>query len=300
MSIFRRVFTIFALTMSTFLFGCASINKASLKDDAEAKAFKPNPAVSQLYVYRNETLGAALSMEVTVDGKLAGTTGPKSYFKFDLPAGKHTLTSQRDSSELGLITELGKIYYVWQEMKMGVFVGASKLQLVSEEVGKKGVLECSQIQANPGVGISVANKAPSQSTDVAKVAAAPPAIAKPAVTATQSAAPAAVLTPVPVVAVVGPSPAKPDTSATNPLNDAEKLPLSIDGREAYRQWLTKPLPRAFAVAANGVWLAAWGTKPQNTALPTNPSERALQACQNRAKEACKLYAVDNEVVWSVK
>lgn len=96
------------------------------------------------------------------------------------------------------------------------------------------------------------------------------------------------------------NPAKPDTSASNPVNDVEKLPLSKEGREEYRQWLTKPLPRAFAVAANGVWLATWGTKPQNTALPSNPAERAMLACLNRAKEACKLYAVDNDVVWGVK
>lgn len=122
--------------------GCASINKAPASVDAESKQF-----TSQVYVYRNETLGAALSMPVTVDGKLAGTTGPNSYFKFNLPAGAHKFTSQGDGSQLDLSTELGKLYYVWQEVKMGVMSGDSKLQLVSEEVGKKGVAECTQIQS---------------------------------------------------------------------------------------------------------------------------------------------------------
>ncbi len=149
MFISRRVVAVCAVSMSAFLFGCASVNKATPQADAEAKSFKPNPNVSQVYLYRNETLGAALSMPVTVNGKLAGNTGANSYFKFDLPAGKHAFTSQGDGSKLDLATENGKIYYVWQEVKMGMMSGGSKLQIVPEEVGKKGVLECTRIQANP-------------------------------------------------------------------------------------------------------------------------------------------------------
>jgi hypothetical protein len=146
---------------------------------------------------------------------------------------------------------------------------------------------------NPGGSKPVSGNSASQSPGVHAPATAPVAVA-------QMAAPVIAARPVAARAPANGTPAKPDTSGSNPLNDAEKVPLSKEGRDEYRQWLTKPLPRAFAVAANGVWLAAWGTKPQNTALPSNPAERAMLACQNRAKEACKLYAVDNEVVWSVK
>ncbi len=135
--------------------------------------------------------------------------------------------------------------------------------------------------ANPGPSKPLASNAPANVSVAAPVAVAVPA-------------------PAPVSAIAISGPAKPAASAINSVSDADKVPLSKEGRDEYRQWLTKPLPRAFAVAPNGVWLATWGTKPQNTALPSNPSERAMQACQNRAKEACKLYAVDNEVVWGVK
>ena len=184
-------------------------------------------------------------------------------------------------------------------------------------------------RANQGASKALLNKAPTQSAGAAVSASVP--VAAPVVAAAPVAAPVAALVavaaPAPVVQAAAPamaakpvavpvpvavpapaplaaasngSPAKPDTSASNPVNDADKLPLSKEGRDEYRQWLTKPLPRAFAVAANGVWLATWGTKPQNTALPSNPAERAMLACLTRAKEACKLYAVDNEVVWGVK
>jgi hypothetical protein len=93
-------------------------------------------------------MGAALSMPVTVNGKLAGTTGPHSFFKFDLPAGQHVITSQGNESQLTVNTQAGKLYFVWQEVKMGAFSGSSKLQLVSEEQGKKGVAECTQIQSD--------------------------------------------------------------------------------------------------------------------------------------------------------
>jgi hypothetical protein len=135
------------LGMVALATGCASVNKAPASADAEAKQFKSNTATSQVYVYRNETLGAAISMPVAVDTKLAGTTGPNSYFKFDLPAGDHKITSQGDGSQISITTELGKLYFVWQEVKMGAFAAGSKLQLVAEDIGKKAVLECARIQS---------------------------------------------------------------------------------------------------------------------------------------------------------
>lgn len=147
MSITTHIVKAAAVASILLMTGCASINKAPASADAESKQFKATAEKSQVYVYRNETLGAALSMPVTVNGMLAGNTGPNSFFKFDLPAGEHKLTSQGTESQLTITTELGKLYYVWQEVKMGMFSGGSKLQEVSEEVGKKGVAECTQIQS---------------------------------------------------------------------------------------------------------------------------------------------------------
>jgi hypothetical protein len=144
MKLLYRASLLLALVLAT---GCASVKKAPMDEDRAAKAFRPNTEVAQVYVYRNETLGAALSMPVTVNGKLAGTTGPKSFFKFDLPAGKHQFTSQGDKSVLDLNTQKGDIYYIWQEVKMGVMSGGSKLQLVDEAKGQKGVMQCELIDS---------------------------------------------------------------------------------------------------------------------------------------------------------
>lgn len=148
MSFVRTLAKVAVVSSIALMAGCASVNKAPASVDAESKQFKVNAAVAQVYVYRNETLGAALSMPVAVDGKVAGSTGPHSFFKFNLPAGSHTITSQGEESKLTLNTEPGKLYFVWQEVKMGMLSGGSKLQLVSEDQGKKGVAECTQIQSN--------------------------------------------------------------------------------------------------------------------------------------------------------
>ncbi|HMV21747.1 MAG TPA: DUF2846 domain-containing protein [Rhodocyclaceae bacterium] len=148
MSYVAKASNFFAAISIVALTGCASINKAPASAEAESKQFVSKPNVSQVYVYRNETLGAAISMPVTVNGQLAGNTGPHSFFRFELQPGEHVITSQGNESRLTLTTEAGGLYYVWQEVKMGAFSAGSKLQLVSDSVGKQGVSECSQIQSS--------------------------------------------------------------------------------------------------------------------------------------------------------
>lgn len=132
------------------LSSCASISKAPDHLDQQAKEFISSPNYSQVYVYRNETFGGAISMPVTVDGELAGTTGPNSYFLFTLEPGDHTFTSQGDKSVLKTKTEKGMQYFIWQEVKMGAFSAGSELQLVDESQGRNGVLESTLIDSSIG------------------------------------------------------------------------------------------------------------------------------------------------------
>ncbi len=138
---------VFAVALVAIVSGCAGIIKAPASMDSEAKQFKNDPAVAQVYVYRNESLGAAISMPVAVNGKLAGSTGANSFFKFDLAPGKHTISSQGDESELDIIVKANELYFVWQEVKMGVFSGGSELQQVDAKEGMDGVSECTMIKS---------------------------------------------------------------------------------------------------------------------------------------------------------
>jgi dienelactone hydrolase len=65
--------------------------------------------------------------------------------------------------------------------------------------------------------------------------------------------------------------------------------LKDKGREAYRTFLTKSLPRAFALSPSGSW--SWAEDGDD------PAERVLAYCQSASKQPCKLYAVDDYVVW---
>lgn len=126
---------------ASVLSGCASVPMATPAADQQAKQFSVTQDSAKIYVYRNETLGAALKMPLTLDGKAVGETGPKTYYVFDVAPGSHTLTSQGDESSLTVDATAGKIYYVWQEVKMGLMSGGSKLQLVDEAKGQAGVNE---------------------------------------------------------------------------------------------------------------------------------------------------------------
>jgi hypothetical protein len=80
--------------------------------------------------------------------------------------------------------------------------------------------------------------------------------------------------------------------------NADHVPfLSAKGKEGYREWIARPLPRAFAVAANGHYWAAYGDKPGDASLPVDIQERALAGCAKNSGQVCKLYAVNERVVW---
>ena len=74
------------------------------------------------------------------------------------------------------------------------------------------------------------------------------------------------------------------------LDDAAAIPYVPErGRDQYRAFLKKDSPRAFAVSTSGAW--GWAEEGENT------NERALAACNTASQIPCKLYTVDNDIVW---
>lgn len=148
MNLGKFFFPAFLVAVS-LLGGCASVPMASLDDDAKAKTFAAKEGKSSIYVYRNESFGGAIPITVALDGKVAGQTGPQTYFLLEVEPGAHEVSSiAENNSLLKLNTEAGKSYYVWQEVKMGMWMARSLLQQVDEATGRKGVNECKRAQAN--------------------------------------------------------------------------------------------------------------------------------------------------------
>jgi Peptidase C13 family len=78
-------------------------------------------------------------------------------------------------------------------------------------------------------------------------------------------------------------------------------PLSLlddAGKNAYHEYQSKPFPRAFVISSGGAGQYAVGTTPKDASLPSDPSARALALCNRRGLADCRLYAVDDRVVWT--
>ncbi len=98
------------------------------------------------------------------------------------------------------------------------------------------------------------------------------------------------------VKVVLPEYAAPPLTPTPPRTDFASLEngaavpyLKEKGREIYKTFLTKAIPRAFAIAPNGS--SGWAAEGDD------PIKRALEFCNRGGNGHCKLYAVDDDVVW---
>lgn len=93
----------------------------------------------------------------------------------------------------------------------------------------------------------------------------------------------------PVVAIIN-EPAMPRTDYAA-LDDIDAVPfLRERGRAAYREFLGRAAPKAFAVSASGAW--SWAEEGDD------PVERVLASCQKNSRVPCRLYAVDDYIVWS--
>ncbi len=81
---------------------------------------------------------------------------------------------------------------------------------------------------------------------------------------------------------------KPKASAFADINDITSVPASESAKVAYAKFLSSQSPRAFAVSNRGGWGSAVGDYAHG---------RAIGNCQ-RFGQICKLYAVDDAVVWT--
>lgn len=131
------------------LSGCASVPMASKELDISAKTFKESAKDrAGLYVYRDSFGGKALKKMVSIDGKAIGQTANKVYFYREITPGAHTLSTESEFGDntLDIQAVAGTNLFVRQYIKIGVFIAGSALELVSDEEGKKAVLECERAE----------------------------------------------------------------------------------------------------------------------------------------------------------
>jgi dienelactone hydrolase len=88
-----------------------------------------------------------------------------------------------------------------------------------------------------------------------------------------------------------PQPPMPQATNFAKVDDVAAVPfLSENGKRAYADYLTKMTPRAFAVSPTGAW--CWAEEGED------PDARALATCSAKSDKPCRLYSVDESVVWN--
>jgi len=146
----KRLSSLGAVLVAILAAGCASVPMASMESDTAAKNFAPKSGKANVYVYRNESFGAAIKMPVMLDARNVGATAAKTYMLLEVEPGPHTVLSNTENSPTVTFTAVaGRNYFVWQEVKMGAMSARSALHLVSEATGKAGVAECKLIAETP-------------------------------------------------------------------------------------------------------------------------------------------------------
>lgn len=130
------------------LTGCAATTPmAPLAQDTKSKTFSaPAGNLAGIYIYRNSGFGKALKKAVFIDKVSVGETAPYTYFHKEVTPGEHTISTESEfgNNDLKFNAVAGRNYFFQQYIKMGVFVGGSNIEAVTEEAGKRGVLECKE------------------------------------------------------------------------------------------------------------------------------------------------------------
>jgi dienelactone hydrolase len=80
---------------------------------------------------------------------------------------------------------------------------------------------------------------------------------------------------------------RPPATTFSTITSLDDVPVNTFGKAGYAKFLESKLPRAFAVGERNGWGFATGDYPLG---------KALGNCQ-RSGQKCRLYAVDNDVVW---
>jgi hypothetical protein len=134
------------------LAGCASVPTQDAAQSEKAKLFAaPSSGNAGLYIFRSGGLGAALKKDIWVDGECLGESAPNVFFFREVTGDKeHKISTESEFSpnDLAITTVSGKIYYVRQYIKFGVFVGGANLEVVDEDKARKEIAKMKL--ANPG------------------------------------------------------------------------------------------------------------------------------------------------------
>ena len=137
-----KVASLTFLSVICLLFtGCAS-NQQFVHFPDQTKVVE-DPSKGRIYVMRPATFGASISMEVADDGKIVGSTGPHGFLCWEREPGDAVISSKSENTgAVKVNVQAGKVNYIFQHIAFGLFLDRNRLDIVSEDEGKKVLKEC--------------------------------------------------------------------------------------------------------------------------------------------------------------
>lgn len=141
----KIIFSLFSIALIFMLSNCASVSKAPEGKSEEAKLFTAPEGKGSVYLYRTgRVVGAAGQLNVKVNGKDAGGTGPGSFFKWDLKPGVYTFFSStvESSATEQIDVKAGEVYFLRQDARIGLGNGRVTIVTVDHKKGMEEVKQC--------------------------------------------------------------------------------------------------------------------------------------------------------------
>ena len=126
----------------TLLGGCAGTSKAPEEESAAAKDFRSVEGRGVVYLYRlGRAVGAAMAINVKINGMDAGGFGPGTFCRWELKPGKYTLHASTPESAATVSIDLkeGDVVFVEQNLRIGFTTGRVTMKRVDPATGKAGV-----------------------------------------------------------------------------------------------------------------------------------------------------------------
>lgn len=127
-----------ALMLAILLAGCTPLPPTP--QDVQAKKFEAVPDKAVIYVVRDSLDFSEVAAQIYVGETLLPATYPGTYYRWVVPAGRHTITGYgQDNGRITVEVQQGRIYFVQQRVTY-LRVIDSSFALVSEAQGRAAVL----------------------------------------------------------------------------------------------------------------------------------------------------------------
>ncbi len=129
--------------------GCQKVPLMPETLDVEAKRFSPPPDKANIYVVRTSSdVGAAVLIQVYLDGKIRGSVASGTYLLFEVDPGANQIAviTKENQDAVTLNTEAGENYFVFAVSQWGWWTARARLIELDEEDGRKAVEESKRAQ----------------------------------------------------------------------------------------------------------------------------------------------------------